>query len=61
MSTATWQASSIFEADYFEPSNQKHPAYGCRVFFLESLDEVLTYKSKIALIPKVFDLQGENY
>ena len=61
MSTATWQASSIFEADYFEPPNQKHPACGCRVFFSKVWMKFLTYKSKIVLIPKVFDLQGENY
>ena len=56
MSTATWQASSIFEADYFEPSNQKHPACGCRVFFSKAWMKFLTYKSKIVLILKVFDL-----
>lgn len=56
MSTATWQASSIFEADYFEPSNQKHPAVDAGCFFSKAWMKFLTYKSKITLIQKVFDL-----
>ena len=32
---------------------------GC--FFSKVWMKFLTYKSKIVLIPKVFDLQGENY